>query len=209
MPTIRIILAILLVCFSSLANAVSIPADENDVRRVLNAEVDRVTEQVVYPAVVAMATSIAYKYWEEVIAGTSAKVEEIFYFRSYSKLRTALNNHRTSNGMPPIGPEDDCDAHHIVPKNDSRPGVAQHANLARKAISGCVEIDSHENGIFLPRKLGGSGCEGPNHHRTIHTKEYYKTVSDRLYKARDLRGCKGVSKELKKIKLELYKGKFN
>lgn len=205
----KLVLAISLICCTLNANAISVPSDANDVARVLNAEVEKVTEQVVYPAVVAMATSIAYKYWEEVIAGTSAKVEEIFYFRSYSKLRTALNNHRTSNGMPPIGPDDDCDAHHIVPKNDSRPGVAQYTEVARTAIKGCVDIDSHENGIFLPKKSGGKGCEGPDHHRTIHTKEYYKWVSNTLITARNNKGCKGITRALKDIKIDLYKGKFH
>lgn len=117
-------------------------------------------------------------------------------------LRKNLNAERATMGMPPD--PDDCEAHHIVPESDSRKGVSEQASLAREAIDGCVDINSAENGIFLPGpKNKSGGCDGDQYHRSIHTKIYYDKIASRLVDARNNLGCDGVRQELSIIKNEM------
>lgn len=113
-------------------------------------------------------------------------------------LRKNLNMERGAAGMPPD--PDDCEAHHIVPAEDNRKGVGEYTSAARSALKGCVEINSAENGIFLPNKEGGEGCEGPHNHRAIHRKDYYEPMAKRLGYAKARNGCGGVRSELGVIK---------
>jgi len=119
-------------------------------------------------------------------------------------LRKALDAERTSSGLPP-DPED-CDAHHIVPKGESRLWAKEMVTQAREAIEGCVEIDSASNGVYLPnKKTGSASCNG-SYHKTLHTKTYYSELQDRLVSAKRFEGCDGVERELFKIKQELVEG---
>lgn len=113
-------------------------------------------------------------------------------------LRKNLNIERKMAGMPP-DPED-CEAHHIVPENDGREKLKIPADAAREAISDCVDINSAENGIFLPGKRNATGCDGPAYHRTIHTEINYRTIAERLVMARRYGGCDGLRDELRIIK---------
>lgn len=106
--------------------------------------------------------------------------------------------------MPPD--PDDCDAHHIVPKNEARPWAVKDARVARAALEGCVEIDSPENGVFLPRsQIGSKQCKGL-HHRTLHTKEYCRNIAQRLSLALNSGGCEKVKHTLRIIKQQLISG---
>lgn len=123
-----------------------------------------------------------------------------------SPLRRALNDERVSNGEPPD--PDDCDAHHIVPKNDTRKGVREQAMAARAALHECIDLDSVENGVFLPRKREGSAkCSGP-HHYSLHTASTYQQIATQLLDAREAEGCAGVVKTLKSIKQGLENANF-
>ncbi len=119
------------------------------------------------------------------------------------QLRKALNEERISSGLPPD--PDDCDAHHIVPKSENRPWAKDLATSARSSLSGCVDIDSAENGVYLPGKESGSNCKG-TYHKTLHTRAYYAEIEDRLRNAKQFNGCDGVQSELNAIKSELIEG---
>lgn len=121
------------------------------------------------------------------------------------QLRKALNAERTSSGMPPD--PDDCDAHHIVPKGESRKWAQDMVQSARDALNGCVDIDAATNGVYLPNKKTGGQCTG-SYHKTLHTQKYYSEIEQRLTAANRLDGCGGVQNELEAIKSELVKGKL-
>ncbi|OPH60463.1 hypothetical protein BC351_18415 [Paenibacillus ferrarius] len=62
-------------------------------------------------------------------------------------------------------------AHHIVAANDKR------ANFAKSVLAKYgVDIDSADNGVFLPTKDGYIELN----HRKIHTDDYYKNVDEML-----------------------------
>lgn len=118
-------------------------------------------------------------------------------------LKKALNDERTSAGLPP-DPKD-CDAHHIVPKSEGRAWAKDYADSARESLRGCVDIDSAANGVFLPGKPKGSQCDG-SYHKSLHTEKYYFDISQRLQDARSSYGCQGVQDSLKFIKEDLSSG---
>lgn len=125
-----------------------------------------------------------------------------------AKLRRSLNKDRVITGeqQPPKG---DCDAHHIVPEGDNRPDRAEFANNARSALSGCVDINSFENGIFLQSRRDADGeCESPLYHgdSDIHSARYYKAIADRLTFAKMSGGCQSVEEELGVIKDQMRSG---
>ena len=89
------------------------------------------------------------------------------------ELRKALNEERRSAGLPPD--PDDCDAHHIVPKGENREWATNYAKSARSILVGCLDIDSAENGVYLPSKSGSANCSG-RYHKSLHTKQYYAAI---------------------------------
>lgn len=108
------------------------------------------------------------------------------------------------SGMPPEPPEN-CDAHHIVPKNDARGQLGQYTDFARSILKECkINIDSAINGVFLPNKREGSKCKG-SYHRDLHNENYYIQLSERLKAAREY-GCGEVVNELKYLKIDLING---
>jgi hypothetical protein len=120
------------------------------------------------------------------------------------QLRKALNTERVSAGMPPD--PDDCDAHHIVPKGESRPWAKSMVNSAGEVLLGCVDLDAAENGVFLPNKKTGSPqCQG-QYHKTLHTERYYSVIEQRLSAANRQERCSGVKLELESIKKDLVSG---
>ncbi len=119
------------------------------------------------------------------------------------QLRKALNAERTTAGLPPD--PDDCDAHHIVPKGESRQWASDMVASARSSLEGCVDIDSAENGIYLPAKKSGSQCPG-SYHKSLHSKAYYTEVEDRLRNAKQFEGCDAVKEELTGLKQDLING---
>lgn len=122
-----------------------------------------------------------------------------------AKLRDALNVEQIAAGQPP-DPED-CDAHHIVPKREGRLWAAESADAARSVLESCqIDLDSADNGIYLPNKISGSQCKG-SYHKTLHTARYYKDIAQRLGKARKY-GCKNVTNELRAIKHDLLRGVY-
>lgn len=123
------------------------------------------------------------------------------------KLKANLRAEAQSAGMPP-DPPDGCEAHHIVPDLEGRPGLKRLANIARAASRGCVDINGAGNGVDLPgRSNGTSQCKG-NYHKTLHNEAYYRNISRRLEKAQNLGGCPEVRSEMLTIKDELIAGKF-
>lgn len=145
--------------------------------------------------------------WSERINGSDGVLEHIKTAVATSntkELRKSLNVVQVANGMPPD--PGDCDAHHIVPKNEARPWAAKAARAARDAIDGCVDIDSAANGIYLPNKPdGNSQCNG-SYHKTLHTKTYYLGIAERLVQARINGGCDELRRELSTIKQLLRAG---
>jgi hypothetical protein len=119
------------------------------------------------------------------------------------QLRKALNADRISSGMPPD--PDDCDAHHIVSKGENRTWANDMVTSARSSLRGCVEIDSAENGIYLPATKSGAQCQG-SYHKSLHTKAYYTDIEDRLRNAKQFGGCDAVKSELNSLKQELISG---
>lgn len=125
---------------------------------------------------------------------------------SYSKLKRALIAESVAaggSGEPPEG----CDAHHIVPQQDKRKFAQPYAENARAILKEChIDIDSADNGIFLPsRKDGTSQCEG-TYHRDLHTEPYYKFIFESLNNAKLDQGCDGVTDALRTIKHNLLNG---
>ena len=96
------------------------------------------------------------------------------------------------------------EAHHIVPRGENRMWAREFAESARESLAGCVDLDSAENGVYLPANENGS-CRG-RYHRGLHTKKYYSEIAERLELARTTGGCRGVSDELSNIKTELSVG---
>lgn len=123
---------------------------------------------------------------------------------STAQLKKALNAERKSAGLPPD--PDNCDAHHIVPKSEGRRWAKEFADVSRAVIEDCVDMDSSENGVFLPGKSAGAECEG-TYHKSIHTKVYYERLAQRLEQARDINSCEGVRAELRQIKQSLMEGR--
>lgn len=120
------------------------------------------------------------------------------------ELRKNLNVMQVGTGMPPD--PDDCDAHHIVPQNEARPWAAKAAKAARAAIDGCVDIDSAENGVYLPNNRDGrSQCKG-SYHKTLHTDTYYQDLAARLTRERARGGCAALQRELGVVKSLLQSG---
>lgn len=119
------------------------------------------------------------------------------------QLRKALNAERNTSGLPPD--PDDCDAHHIVPKGESRKWAQNMVQSARSSLQGCVYIDSAENGIYLPAKKSGSQCQG-KYHKSLHTKSYYTDIEARLRNAKQFGGCDALRDELNTLKQQLTSG---
>lgn len=89
----------------------------------------------------------------------------------------------------------DSAAHHIVPK-----GVMKDPNgrAAREIIEGWgISVDNAANGVYLPAERGVSAG---SYHPSLHTKDYYKMVYDRVSSAgsRDqvLEVLEGIRREL-------------
>lgn len=122
------------------------------------------------------------------------------------ELRRNLNRDQISAGMPPD--PDDCDAHHIVPKKEGRKWARGAADDARAILEMCnIDIDSEQNGIYLPNKNNGSSdCRG-SYHKTLHKKKYYEEIRGRLTKASGV-DCNTVADELAAIKNDLLLGRF-
>lgn len=121
-----------------------------------------------------------------------------------AELRKGLNDERIASGLPP-DPED-CDAHHIVPKQEGRQWAKQYADDSREILNECeISIDSAENGVYLPGSKVGAKCSG-TYHKSLHTREYYINIRDRLANAYT-QGCDAVYDELRNIKAELLEGK--
>jgi len=133
---------------------------------------------------------------------------EVLAKSSYSKLKRALISESVAAGGPSEPPEG-CDAHHIVPRQDKRAFSNPYASDAREILKECkIDIDSAENGIFLPnRQDGTSKCTGP-YHRNMHNESYYKYVFETLHNGKDNNGCDGVIEELKAIKNKLLNGNY-
>ena len=92
-----------------------------------------------------------------------------------------------------------CDAHHIVPKNDNREWAKIEADELRQVLDECgIGIDSADNGVFLPGSQEETDCPG-SYHRTLHTKEYYSTLI-RLLIFNTNGDCSKVSKGLGRVK---------
>lgn len=119
------------------------------------------------------------------------------------QLRKSLNAERTSAGLPPD--PDDCDAHHIVPKGEKREWAKEMVESARTSLEGCVDIDSAENGIYLPAKRSGAKCPG-SYHKSLHSKAYYEYIENRLRSAKEFGGCDSIKEELNAVKEELMNG---
>lgn len=117
----------------------------------------------------------------------------------YIEARTVkLRKNLAAAGEP--RPGDGCAAHHIVMKDDGRFPASQQA---RAILEECgIDLDSAENGVWLPDTKEGSACHGA-YHRTLHTEAYADDIYIRLRIAREKDGCDGVIDELKKIKMEL------
>lgn len=134
--------------------------------------------------------------------------EEIIAKKSYSKLKKALLTESVAAGGSPEPPED-CDAHHIVPENENRPFAQPYADDARGILKSCnIDINSAENGVFLPRSGDPNknfGCIGQPH-QGVHNQEYYRELFRRLDTAKRNDGCSAVKDTLKAIKSELVSG---
>lgn len=122
------------------------------------------------------------------------------------KLKNNLKIERVAAGGPPEPPEG-CDAHHIVPHREGRAWAKDIANASRKILSDCnIDINSIENGVYLPNgKAENTECEG-SHHPSLHTKEYYLTTSNMLKQAKSNGGCDAVKETLNAIKQSLIRG---
>ena len=100
-----------------------------------------------------------------------------------------------------------CDAHHIVPKNDNREWAKDSVSFSRGVLESCgIDLDSAANGVWLPGKENDSDCVG-TYHKTIHTKQYYVLIRSLLSAVVD-NGCESVSEELHSIKQGILRGEF-
>lgn len=121
------------------------------------------------------------------------------------ELRKALNEEQVATGMPPD--PDDCDAHHIVPKREGRAWAVDSANNARYVLDSCnIDLNSVENGVYLPGKRSGAQCSG-SYHKNLHSKKYYESIEKRLSKAQR-KSCSDVMDELRAIKNDLATGGY-
>ena len=99
-----------------------------------------------------------------------------------------------------LKPGDGCAAHHIVMKDDGKFPASEHA---RKLLEKCgIDLDSAENGVWLPDTKEDSACHG-EYHRTLHTEEYAIYVYTELRDAFVEKGCGGVREALQGIKESL------
>lgn len=73
---------------------------------------------------------------------------------------------------------DSSEAHHMVAGTDRRAGEARAA-LERFEI----DINSADNGVFLPANLGTPNAEGLAVHRAVHTDAYFRAVNALLGQA--------------------------
>jgi hypothetical protein len=135
-----------------------------------------------------------------VVLGAAAEPELAQNARDlYIEARTEkLRKNMTATGEP--RPGDGCAAHHIVMKDD---GKFPASKKARDILENCgIDLDSAENGVWLPDTTEDSACRGA-YHRTLHTEEYANNVYKRLRYAKEEAGCDGVASALKEIKLAL------
>lgn len=135
-----------------------------------------------------------------VVLGAAAEPELAQNARDlYIEARTEkLRKNMTAAGEP--RPGDGCAAHHIVMKDDGRFPASQQA---RAILEECgIDLDSAENGVWLPDTNEGSACHGV-YHRTLHTEEYAKQILGRLSDGYEERGCEGVIDALRAIKEDL------
>ena len=114
----------------------------------------------------------------------------------YIEARTErLRKNLTAAGEPKPGKG--CAAHHIVMKDDGKFPASKNA---RKILEECgIDIDSAENGVWLPDTQEDSACHGV-YHRTLHTQDYADYVYRLLKFAKEKSGCDGVVSALKDIK---------
>lgn len=138
-------------------------------------------------------------FWDAVTKGmdnTLQDWERLFGIGGASSSRKLRQNMIKDRKTIPDGHA----AHHIVPKADSR---FPEAKEARKILENFkIDLDSSPNGVPLPYKPGiGQG----GYHPSIHTREYYRQLVDRL------RGATSKEKAiqvLKDVGEQLPKGRF-
>jgi hypothetical protein len=88
--------------------------------------------------------------------------------------------------------------HHIVAHTDWR------AERAREILAKFgIELDTAENGVFLPQNTKSINPKGKAVHQTVHTNDYYEKVFNALDKANSKAE---VIKELGKLALQLEQG---
>ncbi|MDG1331777.1 MAG: RHS repeat-associated core domain-containing protein [Crocinitomicaceae bacterium] len=111
----------------------------------------------------------------------------------------ALNNSMDAAGVP----RPDCDhaAHHIVQSN----ATDVEWEAARKHMTDLgVDINSADNGIFLPRSgstdlSNAPEMKGTLPHSRVHNKNSKKIITDRIMAATDKKGVKKALNDLKKM----------
>lgn len=97
-----------------------------------------------------------------------------------------------------------CAAHHIVMKEDGKFPASEES---RRLLERCsIDLDSAENGVWLPDTQNGSACQGA-YHRTLHTQSYSIKVYRKLLSGFIKNKCGGVRNALEDIKQELKNGK--
>lgn len=102
-----------------------------------------------------------------------------------------LSNNMIKKGI--IRPKNSA-AHHIVGDTSKR-ALPARTILKKHGI----DIDSAENGVFLPNRNNKDGMSGIVHNGR-HPKEYYDAVDKRIINADKEGGKKGVLEELDKIR---------
>ena len=96
------------------------------------------------------------------------------------------------------------DAHHIVPRNHAGAQRARDV-LARRGI----DIDSHMNGVNLPRNSRASSEPGTLHNErgsSLNRAEYIDAVNNRIVAADAIGGRAGVLREMQRIRFDLLNG---
>lgn len=136
------------------------------------------------------------------------KQDEAEATKRYPKFIKGLIGERVAAGGPPEPPKG-CEGHHIVPQKDKRSFALPYADDLRYILKDCnIDIDSVENGVYLPKKgAQNPECEG-KFHSDLHNEPYYRQVFDYLNEAKNQNGCSGVKDTLRFIKDNLSAGKL-
>ena len=107
-----------------------------------------------------------------------------------------LGDNLVKKGLPKL---DGHAAHHIVPHEDMRAAPARN-----RLKSFNIDINSPENGIWLPANKAANETSKAAYHRTLHTNKYYTNVNRRLMQAHNkeesLEVLDDISKQLAKNK---------